>query len=491
MSEQTFTVKSYERFFIGNEWKTPSSTDTFKVINPATEEVIASVPAARQADVDAAVMAAREAFDHGPWPRMSPSERADCMKELSAALQQDIPGMAALITREMGCPISFSMAGQTFAPIMVLDYFAGLAATFPFEQDRQGMMGPVKVRQEPVGVVAAITPWNVPLFTAMLKLAPALAAGCTVVLKPAQETPLDAFALAEALARTSIPPGVVNIVPADREVSQYLVSHPGVDKVSFTGSTTAGRKIGAICGEQIKRCTLQLGGKSAAIVLDDSDLNDVIPKLLPSALMNTGQACVAQTRILASRARYSETVEALVAAVAAMKVGDPLDQASDVGPLFARHHRERVESYIALGREEGATVATGGARPAGLDKGWYVEPTVFTGVDNSMRIAQEEIFGPVLVVIPYDNEDDAVAIANDSNYGLSGSVWCKDVERGLDIARQVRTGTYGVNGQGMDFHSPFGGYKQSGLGRELGPEGLGEFCEYKTITLPGDYQPQG
>lgn len=489
MSQQNYTVNSYDKFFIANDWRTPSSTSTFDIINPATEQVIATVPAGQTADIDAAVAAAREAFDHGPWPRMSATERAACMKELSAALQQDIPGMASVITQEMGCPNSFSTAGQTFAPIMVLDYYAELATTFPFEQDRQGMMSPVIVRQEPVGVVAAITPWNVPLFTTMLKLAPALAAGCTVVLKPAQETPLDAYALAQALASTSIPPGVVNIVPADREVSEYLVSHPGIDKVTFTGSTAAGKKIGAICGQQIKRCTLELGGKSAAIILDDADLEALMPTLLPSAIMNTGQACVAQTRILASRARYEETVDALVAAVGALKVGDPSEDDCDVGPLFAKHHRDRVEQYFAIGKDEGATIAIGGGRPAHLDKGWYVEPTVFTGVDNAMRIAQEEIFGPALVVIPYKDEADALAIANDSNYGLSGSVWCDDVERGIDVARQVRTGTYGVNSHGMDFRSPFGGYKQSGIGRELGPEGLAAMCEYKTVVLPADYTP--
>lgn len=490
MSDHIFTVKSHDRFFIGNEWHAPSSNATFEIINPATEQIIATVPEAQNSDIDVAVMAAREAFDHGPWPRMSAADRADCLKQLSVQLQQDIPGMAAIISQEMGCPISFSTAGQTFAPIMILEYFADLAKEFPFEQDRQGMMGPVKVRQEAVGVVAAITPWNVPLFTAIIKLAPALAAGCTVVLKPAPETPLDAYALAEALAKTKIPPGVVNIVPADREVSQYLVAHPNIDKVTFTGSTAAGQKIGAICGQQLKRVTLELGGKSAAIILDDSDLDLVIPTLLPGAMMNTGQACVAQTRILASHARYDETVEALAAAVADLKVGDPIDENSEIGPVFARRHRDRVEAYIALGREEGATVATGGGRPQGLDRGWYVEPTVFSGVDNNMRIAQEEIFGPVLVVIPYKDEAEAVAIANDSNFGLSGSVWTEDVERGLDVARQVRTGTYAVNTIGMDFGSPFGGYKQSGIGRELGPEGLSAFCEYKSILLPADYKSQ-
>jgi betaine-aldehyde dehydrogenase len=344
------------------------------------------------------------------------------------------------------------------------------------------------VRQEAIGVVAAITPWNVPLFTAMLKLAPALAAGCTVVLKPSPETPLDAYYLAEAIAKTDIPPGVINILPADREAGEYLVRHPGVDKVSFTGSTVAGRKIGAICGEQIKRCTLELGGKSAAIILDDANLDEAIPGLLPGALMNTGQACVAQTRILASRARYNDVVESLAAAVAAMKQGDPMDETVELGPMFAKRQMDRVLDYINIGKAEGARIATGGSRPAGMDSGWFVEPTVFADVDNSMRIAQEEIFGPVLVVIPYDDEADALRIANDSNYGLSGSVWTTDIERGLDVARQVRTGTYTINGMGMDFRSPFGGYKQSGIGRELGPEGLAAFCEYKTINLPTDYQ---
>lgn len=482
------TIKSHQHFFIGNDWVAPSSNAEFEIINPATEQCIATVPEALNADVDRAVQAAREAFDHGPWSAMSGPERAVCMRQLSELLQQDVPGLASIISQEMGCPISFSMAGQTFAPIMVLNYYADLAENHAFEQDRQGFLNPVKVRQEAIGVVAAITPWNVPLFTAMLKLAPALAAGCTVVLKPSPETPLDAYYLAEAIAKTDIPPGVINILPADREAGEYLVRHPGVDKVSFTGSTVAGRKIGAICGEQIKRCTLELGGKSAAIILDDANLDEAIPGLLPGALMNTGQACVAQTRILASRARYNDVVESLAAAVAAMKQGDPMDETVELGPMFAKRQMDRVLDYINIGKAEGARIATGGSRPAGMDSGWFVEPTVFADVDNSMRIAQEEIFGPVLVVIPYDDEADALRIANDSNYGLSGSVWTTDIERGLDVARQVRTGTYTINGMGMDFRSPFGGYKQSGIGRELGPEGLAAFCEYKTINLPTDYQ---
>ena len=479
-------MKSYDTFFIGNEWIKPSSNSVLEVINPFTEETIATAPEATEADIDAAVAAARKAFDHGPWPRMTPAERANCMEQLSELLKANVPEIATTVTEEMGSPMSFSQGGQAFAPIMVLDYYIELARNFEFEEKRDGLLNPVRVHREPVGVVASITPWNVPLFTIMLKLAPALAAGCTLVVKPAPETPINAYLLAELIEQTDIPPGVVNVLAAEREVSQYLVAHPGIDKVSFTGSTLAGSKIASICGEQIKRCGLELGGKSAAIILDDTDLTTVAPGILPGALLNNGQACAAQTRILASKNRYDETVEALASAVSQMTVGNPMDETTAVGPLFAQRQRERVENYIKIGREEGAIVATGGGRPKDFDKGWFVEPTVFCNVDNAMRIAQEEIFGPVLVVIPFEDEADAIRIANDSNYGLSGSVWTNDIEHGINVARQVRTGTYTINGFGIDFRSPFGGYKQSGLGRELGPEGLNGFLEYKTINLPAD-----
>ncbi len=283
---------------------------------------------------------------------------------------------------------------------------------------------------------------------------------------------------------------MLNVVPAGREVGEYLVTHDGVDKVSFTGSTAAGRRIGSLCGERLRRCTLELGGKSAAILMDDVDLDVTLPNLLPmGSMMNNGQACVAQTRILAPRSRYDEMVEAITENVAGMKVGDPTDMETAIGPLVAERQRERVEGYITIGRDEGARVTTGGGRPDGFEKGWWVEPTVFANVDNKMRIAQEEIFGPVLVVIPYEDTADAVAIANDSDYGLSGSVWTDDVDAGTDIARQVRTGTYTVNGFAMEWGAPFGGFKNSGVGRELGPEGLGEFLEYKTINLPGGTEP--
>jgi aldehyde dehydrogenase (NAD+) len=419
---------------------------------------------------------------------MTAHERADVMQRLLTALQSRAEEMAVTITTEMGSPISFSNVGQVMASHMVLDYFVNLARQYPFEEVRPGMLGPTLVRREPVGVAACIVPWNVPLFTTALKLGPALAAGCTVVLKPAPETPLDSFLLADAVLEAEVPPGVINIVPAGREVGEHLVKHPGVDKVAFTGSTTAGRRIASLCGAQLKRVTLELGGKSAAIFLDDVDLGQAIPGLLPAAFMNNGQACVGQTRLLASRKRYHEVCQAFAAAVRGMQVGDPMDPATLCGPLVAARQRDRVEGYIALGRKEGAKIAVGGGRPAGLTKGWYVEPTVFVDVDNKMRIAQEEIFGPVVAVIPYDDEEDAVRIANESDYGLSGSVWTADVDRGLAVARRVRTGTYTVNGFMMEFSAPFGGFKCSGLGRELGPEGLSAYLESKSINLPMGYE---
>jgi betaine-aldehyde dehydrogenase len=484
-------VKSYDRLFIGGEWVSPSGTGTIDVINPTTEEVVGRVPDATEADVDKAVALARDAFDNGPWPRMTPAERAEILTKVSQAIQADMQAFAELITMEMGSPVAWGTMAQVFAPTMILDYYAGLASTFQFDEVRQGLMGEVLVAKEPVGVVGAISPWNVPMFIAAAKLAPAMVAGCTVVFKPAPETPLDAFRLAEVFEQAGLPKGVLSVLPAGREVGEHLVSHPGINKVSFTGSTVAGKKIGAICGGQLKRFSLELGGKSAAVLLDDVNLAEALPMLLPNALMNNGEACIAQTRILAPRDRYQEVVDALVESVSAMKVGDPLDPAVEVGPLVAERQRDRVEGYIKLGQEEGAKVAIGGGRPSNMDKGWFVEPTVFVNVENSMRIAQEEIFGPVLAVIPYDGGDaEATAIANDSSYGLCGSVWTNDPERGLKVARGVRTGTYMLNSPiPIDFSTPFGGYKESGMGREFGPDGLELFLEKKSINLPAGFSP--
>src|SRR3954471_23417057 len=480
---------TYDELLIGGQWAKPSGGQRIEVRSPATLDVVGSVPEALEADVDAAVAAARQAFDHGAWPQTPPAERAAVLKRFAELLTSRIDEVSGIITSEMGAP-SATVQMMMWTPAQaVLGVYDGLAESFPWEETRHGLFGESRVRREPVGVVAAIIPWNVPLFIAINKLIPALLAGCTVILKPAPETPIDALWLGGLFAEAGLPEGVLSVLPADREVSEYLVTHPGVDKVSFTGSTAAGRKVGALATERLKRVSLELGGKSAAIILDDVDVPSMAGMLAFSGLMNSGQACVAQTRILAPRGRYDEVTEAIAAAASAMTVGDPLDPATQLGPLVAERQRDRVESYIEKGKAEGARLVTGGGRPAGLDVGWYVEPTVFADVDNKMTIAQEEIFGPVLSVIPYDTVEQAVRIANDSDYGLSGSVWTGDPQSGVDVARRVRTGTYGVNGMGMDFSSPFGGFKDSGLGRELGPEGLAEYLESKTIVLPQGFEP--
>jgi acyl-CoA reductase-like NAD-dependent aldehyde dehydrogenase len=477
----------FDSLFIGGQWAAPSSSQRIDVRSPATLEVVGSVPEAVEADVDAAVAAARQAFDHGPWPRMTPQERNAVLTRFAELLTERIDSIGGVITDEMGAP-SATVQMMMWTPAQsVLGVYAGLADTFPWEETRHGMFGETKVRREPVGVVAAVIPWNVPLFIAINKLTPALLAGCTVILKPAPETPIDALLLGQLYAKAGLPDGVLSVLPADREVSEYLVTHPGVDKVSFTGSTAAGRRVGSLATERLKRVSLELGGKSAAIVLDDVDLASSAFMLAYSGLMNSGQACVAQTRILAPRSRYDEVTEALVEAAKTFTVGDPRDPATQLGPLVAERQRDRVEGYIEKGKSEGARLVLGGGRPAGLEVGWYVEPTVFADVDTKMTIAQEEIFGPVLSVIPYDSEQQAVDIANDSDYGLAGSVWTADVEHGYEIATQVRTGTYGINWYAFDMGSPFGGFKCSGIGREDGPEGLAAFCELKSILMPMGY----
>jgi betaine-aldehyde dehydrogenase len=484
-------VETREHFYINGGYVAPAGTATIDVVSPHTEQVIARVPDGTDADIDRAVAAARTAFDDGEWARTTPAERSAKIAALSASINARMDEFAKLISSENGSPYSFSIMGQVLSSTMVLDYYAGLAQTFPFEELRAGLMGPTLVRKEPVGVVAAVVPWNVPLFTAMLKIAPALAAGCTVVLKPAPETPLNGYLLAECLDEAGIPAGVINIVTAGREVGEHLVTHPDIDKIAFTGSTAAGKKIGALAGERLRRITLELGGKSAAIILDDADLATSIPALLGSSFMNNGQACVAQTRILASRDRYTEIVDAISEFAAAQIVGDPLDPETQIGPLVAARQRDRVEGYIATAQKEGGKITTGGGRPSSQPTGWYVEPTVFINVEPDSTLAQEEVFGPVVAVLPYDSPDDAVKIANQSDYGLSGTVFTSDVQAGIDIARRVRTGTFTINGFSVEFGAPFGGYKNSGIGRELGPEGLAAYLESKSICLPAGTEVPG
>jgi betaine-aldehyde dehydrogenase len=478
-------VQVYDKLFIGGELVAPLGTDTIEVINASTEEVAGRTPEATTGDIDRAVAAAREAFDNGPWAGTSALERAELLQQLSKGIQARYQEFAEVISTETGCPVTSSVMMQVFAATMVMDYYGGMGAEFPFEEERKGVMGPVLVRREPVGVVGAIVPWNVPLFVTALKLAPALIAGCTVVLKPSPETALDSYLLAEVATEIGLPAGVLNIVTAGRETSQHLVTHPGVDKISFTGSGAAGRHIAALCAQDLRRVTLELGGKSAAVVMEDADLDTSLGHIVSNGLMNNGQACIAQTRILAPKSRYNDVVEALAAKVSALKVGSALDAETQIGPLVANRQRDRVLGYIEKGKEAGARVVTGGGRPADQDRGWFVSPTVFADVDNHMIIAEEEIFGPVLSVIQYDGPDDAVRIANDTTYGLSGAVYGENVDQATDVARRLRTGTVAVNNMSpMDFAAPFGGFKQSGLGRELGPEGLQAYLEYKTITLP-------
>jgi betaine-aldehyde dehydrogenase len=479
-------MQTYDKFFIGGEWVEPAGSDTLKVLSPTTEEVIGSVPVATPADMDRAVEAARAAFE-GEWSTWTPEQRAELLVRISDGIKQRQDEFTNLIVGEVGAPYYFAMFGQVLAASMVFDAFANHTRNYPFEERRDGALGgPILVRREPVGVCAGIIPWNVPLFITSLKVGPTIASGSTIVLKPAPETPLDANVFAEVLTEAGCPPGVINIVPADREVGEHLVRHPDIDKVSFTGSTAAGRKIGAICGEQLKRCTLELGGKSAAIICEDANLDEAIGHIIGGGLMNNGQACVALTRVLAPQSRYDEVRDALATAVSAQVTGDPTNPDNQCGPLIAERQRERVEGYIAKGKAEGATVVVGGGRPEGLDKGHFVSPTLFADVTNDMTIAREEIFGPVLSLIAYDTLEDAIRIANDTDYGLAGAVFTADVQKGIDVARKVRTGTFAVNTtQGMDFNGPFGGFKTSGIGRELGPEGIHAYCEDKTISLPG------
>ncbi|QMU75672.1 aldehyde dehydrogenase [Streptacidiphilus sp. PB12-B1b] len=481
-------VVEYSQLVIGGELVAPAGGEVIEVVSPHSEEVIGRVPHASRADVDRAVAVARRAFDSGPWPRMPLEERLAVCGRIKDGIAARAEETARCISSENGSPYSWSILAQAYGPMMIWDSAIATARGFAFEEHRAGVLNPLLVRRAPVGVVAAVIPWNVPQFVAAAKLAPALIAGCAVVLKPSPETPLDSYILAEICRDAGLPQGVLSILPADREVSEYLVAHPGIDKISFTGSVPAGKRIMEVAARNLTRITLELGGKSAALLLPDADLDAAVDGLMGSAYMNNGQACVAQTRILVARSRYQETAERLAAAVDALVVGDPLAEATQVGPLVARRQQQRSLDYIRIGQEEGAKVLAGGGVPADRPTGWYVEPTLLGGVDNRMRVAREEIFGPVVCLIGYEDEADAVRIANDSDYGLSGSVWCSDVEHGIDVARQVRTGTYSVNTFGLDFNGPFGGFKNSGIGREFGPEGLTGFLEYQTVHLPQGYQ---
>lgn len=476
---------SRSHLFIDGGWASPHSNDTIPVISPTTERTIGTVPASTRADVDAAVAAAHTAFTAGAWRTLSAEARAEVLRGFATALERRADERAATVTAENGMPIALSSFAEGAAPVQILRYYADLIEQQPAEERRSSVPfpGTTVVRREPLGVVAAIAPWNYPAILSMFKIAPALAAGCTVVLKPSPETTLDSYVLAEAAMEAGLPDGVLNIVTGGAEIGRYLVAHPDVDKVAFTGSTAAGRQIGKVCGELIRPATLELGGKSAALILDDADPETAVTGLAAASLLNTGQTCYMSTRILVPRQQYGTYVDAITAMAASLPVGDPFDEATFVGPLVSNLQRDRVLSYIDQGRAEGGRVTTGGRVPEEFDRGFYVEPTVFADIEPSATVAREEIFGPVLSVLPYDSDDHAVALANDSEYGLGGTVWTSDEDRGLDLARRVDTGSFGVNAFNLDWGSPFGGVKNSGIGRELGPEGLASYQNLKSIFL--------
>jgi acyl-CoA reductase-like NAD-dependent aldehyde dehydrogenase len=470
----------YDRLYIGGNWVQPASDRKVHVVSPSTEEVVATVPEAVEADVDAAVEAARRAFDQGPWPRMTLEERLNVLRQVSAGLAAQVGDIAHLVTSEMGSPISLSTSYQATAPRLMLDSFIELAPAYSWNDVRRSATGNALVTREPVGVVAAIIPWNAPLLTSIIKVAPALIAGCTVILKPTPETSLDSFMLGDLFQKAGLPEGVLNIVPAQRGASEHLVRHSGVDKVSFTGSTAAGQRIGALCGNDIRRCTLELGGKSAAILLEDADLDAAIAAVRSVSLRNTGQVCSNKTRLVVARSRRDEVNDRLVEMIRSMPLGDPFDPATEIGPLANLNQRIRVEGYIADGKASGATLLIGGGRPD-IDRGYYISPTIFTEVDPNDKIAQEEIFGPVHT---FDTEEEAISIANNSDYGLNGSVFAADPEHALAVARHIRTGTVEINGNPGGFHAPIGGFKRSGIGREAGLEGFDAYVEIKSYGLP-------
>ncbi len=479
-------VRHADRFFIGGEWVAPSSDATIDVIDSTNEARYYTIAEAAAADVARAVASARDAFDTGPWPRLTHAERAEYLRALGEGLQERNDVLGQLWPRESGALHQVAQfAGRIGS--RALESYAALAGTFPFEEECPPTAGGefgLLVR-EPVGVVGAIIPWNAPVALICHKIGPALLAGCTVVLKSAPEAPGEGYVFAEVAEQIGLPAGVLNVLTADREVSEQLVRDPGVDKITFTGSTAAGRRIASLCGERIARCTLELGGKSAAVILDDMDLETAAKTIARAECALSGQVCSSLTRVVVTKDRHDEMADALAARFSKVRVGDPFDPETQMGPLVSQRQRDRVEGYIAKGTEGGATLVAGGGRPEHLDRGWYVEPTVFANVDNASTIAREEIFGPVLTVIPAADEQDAVRIANDTIYGLNASVFTNDVERARTVAGQLRSGTVGHNAFRTDFGMAFGGFKQSGIGREGGKEGILPFVETKTVILEG------
>lgn len=491
--------REYPNLYINGEWHTPDSKETMDVTSPFTEEVIGHVPAASKKDIDAAVTAASHAFYETDWSTWPVDKRAALLRKLADKLAERRSEFSDLIVAEMGCTKLLADIYQATAPSLHWNYAAEIGENYPFSEVRVsnlsslaggegGMIMPYAgkslVVKEPVGPVAVLCAYNFALACVGQKAGPALVAGCTVVVKTPEQNPLAIYAMGELLSEVGFPPGVINIVSACAEESAYLVSHPQIAMVSFTGSDAVGQKVGEICGALIRPCVLELGGKSAGIILRDADLDKVLPVLVGASVgTNAGQSCVCISRFLVPREMQDEIAARFVAAFESLKIGDPREADTVIQPLISRSQRDKVLNFVKAGVDEGATLATGGSTPADHPVGWYVEPTLLTNVRNDMSVAQKEAFGPVAVMIPYDDEEDAIRIANDSPYGLSGCVFTSDVMHGFEVARRVRTGTFSINTFAADFNSPFGGYKRSGIGREHGITGLEGFLLTKTISI--------
>lgn len=477
-------MTEHQTHYIDGHWMPSQSGETIDVISPHSEQVVGKVPAGGGADIDAAVDAARSA-QNGEWAATTVRDRATVIGDLLAAFVPRAEEVAALQVTEMGCPVSQARPVMVDPAIGILDYYGGLAETYTDSERRTGSHGLTSVvHRKPVGVVGAVIPWNAPTYLSMLKLGPAMVTGCSIVLKSAPEAPLSLRPLAEAAMAAGLPAGVLNIVSGGRDAGEHLVKHPGIDKVSFTGSVATGRRIAELTGSRFLPTTLELGGKSAAIVLPDADIESTVAGLGLNCFVNSGQVCGVDSRVLVHRSRAKEFTDAFAAMVGALKTGDPADPATNIGPLVTGKQRDRVESFILGARAEGARLITGGARPAGLTTGWYVEPTVFDSVTSDMTIAREEIFGPVVSILAYDTDDEAVAIANSTEYGLAGSIWATDIDHALALSKRITTGIVAINGFGCQFNTPFGGVKLSGLGREMGPESLSAYVEYQSVLLP-------
>ena len=474
-----------DTLYIGGEWIAPVDGGSIEVVSPHTEQVAAIVAEAREADMDKAVAAARKAFDTGPWPTMEPTERADYLRKMAAHLGPRAGEIEAAFVAEIGALASFAPVASMTGTGTFMTY-ADIAESYEWVKRQPSAMIPghdALVIREAVGVVAAIVPWNMPYAIMAQKVAPALIAGCTVIMKPSPETPLEAYLIAEAAEAAGIPAGVINLVPSHREAADHLVRHKGVDKIAFTGSTAAGRRIASVAGERIARVTLELGGKSPAIVLDDFPTEAAAKILARTITILSGQVCAMLSRAIVPADRHDEIAAAIAAEMKTVKVGTPTDPASEMGPIAMKRQLERIESYVEKGKAEGATLVVGGQRPAHLNSGYYFEPTLFSNVDNGMTIAQEEIFGPVLALIPARDEEHAIEIANDTDFGLNSAVLTNDPAAAYRIGRRIRAGNVGHNGMKADFSLPFGGFKQSGVGREGGVEGLAPYLETKTMLI--------